>query len=198
VPASPSTPDLGRIRGSVLVHLRAHVEAKHGPSGWSRVVAGVSPADRDPLGALLINGAWYPIGLWNRGWRAYVTATGADPATEMAALAQRISDADLHTVFKLTLKLASAAQIVRRADWLWRRYFDMGTVTIQEEAPAQFRARLEAPTSEDEGPNEVVCTHGVPHWLLHALKLSGAAKASVQHVSCRFRFARHCEYRIVW
>jgi hypothetical protein len=192
--AAPS----GRIRGSILVHLRAHVEAKHAAAGWARVVAGVPPADRDPLGALLISGAWYPVGLWNRAWLAYLASSGGDPAAEMGALAVRVADADLHTVFKLTLKLASAAQIVRRADWLWSRYFDEGTVTVTEDAPSHFRVRLESPTGEDAGPNQAICAHGVPRWLMHALQLSGAAKATVEHTRCRFTFSKYCEYRVAW
>jgi hypothetical protein len=189
---------VGHIRGSLLVHLRAHVTEKHGEACWSRVSAGVAPADRDHLQALLISGTWYPVGLWNRAWRAYLGATHGDPAAEMSALAVRVADADLHTVLKLTLKLASAAQVVRRADWLWHRYFDVGAVTVHEEAPSRFRARLEAPTGDDEGPSDVVCAHGVEKWLTHALVLSGAAKASVQHIRCRFTFSKYCEYRIGW
>jgi hypothetical protein len=178
--------------------MRAHVMETRGDAGWAHVTGGVPLADRERLGGLLITGTWYPVGLWNRGWRAHLASSGADPAAEMTALAVRVADADLHTVFKLTLKLASAAQIVRRSDWLWSRYFDVGTVTIHEEGPSSFRVRLEAPTGEDEGPNEAVCAHGVAKWLAHALHLSGATKATVQHTKCRFTFSRHCEYRIGW
>ena len=186
------------MRGSMLVHLRAHVVDEHGAAGWNRVVDGVPRADCDQLAGLLITGAWYPIGLWNRAWRAYAGWTRGDIPTEIAALATRIADADLHTVFKLTLKLASPAQIVRRADWLWSRYVDVGTVTIDEDAPSHFRARLEVPTGEEEGPIEPLCAYGVPSWMRHALTLSGATKATVEHVRCRFTFSRYCEYRIAW
>ncbi len=186
------------MRGSLLVHMHAHVVDRHGEPGWQRVVDGVPAADRDQLGALLITGAWYPIGLWNRAWHAYLVSSKGESAPEITALAQRVADADLHTVFKLTLKLASAAQVVRRADWLWTRYFDGGSVTVHEESPSHFRARLEAPTAENDGPNEAICTHGVPAWLKHALVLTGAAKASVEHTRCRFTFSRYCEYRITW
>jgi hypothetical protein len=188
----------GHVRGSLLIHTHAHVAEKHGTAAWSLVVDGAPPVDREQLGGLLITGAWYPVGLWNRTWRAYLASSGADPATEMAALAVRVADADLHTLFKLTLKLASAAQIVRRADWLWTRYFDVGAVTIQEESPTTFRSRLEAPTKEDDGPSEAICAYGVPRWLTHALSLSGATKAIVEHKRCRFSFSKYCEYRIAW
>jgi hypothetical protein len=195
---APTAPVPGRIRGSLLVHMRAHIEHEHGGPGWDRVVSGVPAADRDPLAGLLITGAWYPVGLWNRAWRAYLGWSKADPASEVQALAIRVADADLHTVFKLTLKLASPAQVVRRADWLWSRYVNVGTVTIHELAPTRFRVRLEAPTGEDEGPSEAICAHGVPAWMTHALTLSGAANVTIEHARCRFTFSRHCEYRVSW
>jgi hypothetical protein len=178
--------------------MHEHVVDHYGARAWGRIVDAVPPADRDQLGALLITAAWYPVGLWNRAWRAHLETSGGDPAAETPALALRAADADLHMLFKLTLKLASPTQVVRRSDWLWRRYFDAGGVTIHEDSPAQFRARLEAPIEEDSGPSETLCTYGVGAWLTHALGLSGATKAKVEHTRCRFAFYKQCEYRITW
>jgi hypothetical protein len=188
----------GNVKGALLVHLRAHIAEHFGDAAWQRVVRAVPPKDREQLGVLIVTGNWYPVGVWNRALRVHVGTCGADPAGELAEIARRTADNDLHTVFKLTLKLASAEVILRRAGWFWQRYFDTGNVTIAEEGRKDWRLRLEAPNAEDEGASDLVCSYGVAGWLGHALKLAGTARANIQHTRCRFSFSRYCEYRVTW
>jgi hypothetical protein len=185
----------GQVKGTLLVHLRAHVVDRHGPQTWDRLVAAAPPADRAQLGALIVTGNWYPVGIWNRALAAHLTKNAVDPAVELRDISTRVAETDLHTLFKLTLRLASPEAILRRSNWLWTRYFDRGSVVILDEAPRDWRLRLEAPTAEAEGPIEPVCKYGVTAWLVHALKLSGVMKPLVEHLKCRFSFSRWCEYR---
>jgi hypothetical protein len=188
----------GQAKGTVLVHLRAHVTDRGGEGAWKSLVQRLPAGDRAILDSLLVSGAWYPVGLWNRALREHLVAHAADPGAEVFAIAQRIAATDMHAVFKILLKIASPETVVRRAGWLWDRYFDRGTITPVEHAPSEWHVRLEAPTGEDDGAGEATCAYGAPGWLTQALHQVGAKHASVAHVRCRFAFAKACEYRVTW
>jgi hypothetical protein len=186
-------------KGSLLVHLRERVVERHGDVAWSAIVGKLSPAEGQLLSGLLVSAAWYPVGPWNRALAAHLGKHAAtDPAAETRALAVRIADRDLHTVLKLTLKLASPEAILRRVGWLWGRYFDTGTMDAHEVDPRVWHVRLDAPSGEDEGAGQPTCAYGVSGWLTHALRLAGAARASVRHVGCRFSVEGVCEYEATW
>jgi hypothetical protein len=169
-----------------------------GQETWDRLARASSAADREHL-ALLLTGSWYPIGLWNRLLHAYLSTSAPDDArSEVTAIAQLASDSDMHSLFKITLRLASPAMVTARAGSLWSRYFDRGALTPTELSPTHWRLRLEAPTAEEEGPGEPICAYGVVGWAEHALRLTGARHAVVEHSKCRFAFSRYCEYRVTW
>ncbi len=186
------------VKGALLVHLRAHVIERDGDAAWKQLVAKLPEVDRATLDSLIVSSAWYPVGAWNRALDLHLGAHAADAGAEMTAVARRVADADLHTVFKMLLKLASPETVLRRTTWLWERYFDRGGMTVYEDAPHDWRLRLDAPTGEDDGASEPTCAHGVSGWLTHALHLVGAKRAVITHTRCRFTFARGCEYRVVW
>jgi hypothetical protein len=188
----------GQVKGTLLVHLRAHVTDRHGAQAWDRLVAASKPHDKEQLGALIVSGNWYPVGVWNRALGTHLATNAVDAAVELRDIATRVAENDLHTLFKLTLRLASPEAILRRSSWLWTRYFDRGVVSILDESARDWRLRLEAPTDDRDGPIEPVCKYGVPAWLGHALKLTGVPKPNVEHLKCRFSFSRWCEYRVRW
>jgi hypothetical protein len=189
----------GHVKGSLLLHLRSHVVHRADQETWDRLVLASSAADREHLGSLVLTGSWYPVGLWNRLLSTYLATRAAEESRdEVTAIAQLASDSDMHTLFKLTLRLASPAMVVTRAGSLWGRYFDRGTLTPTELAPTRWRLRLEAPTAEEEGPSEPICAYGVVAWAEHALRLTGAKHAVVEHSKCRFTFSRYCDYRVSW
>ena len=189
----------GQAKGALLVHLREHVIRRGDEGAWDRLVSAASAADREYLGALLLTGSWYPVGVWNRALKAHLaTRPAADVRDEMLAIAERVADSDMHALFKVTLRLASPAMVAARAGSLWNRYFDRGTLTSIETAPAHWRLTLEAPTGEEQGPSEPLCAYGLVGWAQQALRLAGAKHAVVEHSKCRFAYSRYCEYRVTW
>lgn len=189
----------GHAKGALLVHLREHVIRRADEGAWDRLVRGSPAADREVLGALLLTGSWYPVGVWNRALAAHLaTRPVAETRDEMLAIAERVADSDMHTLFKITLRLASPSMVAARAGSLWGRYFDQGTLTSTEIGPARWRLTLEAPTAEELGPSEPLCTYGLAGWAQQALRLAGAKHAVVEHSKCRFAFSRYCEYRVAW
>jgi hypothetical protein len=189
----------GHVKGALLVHLRGHVVRRAGQEAWDRLVAGSSAVDREHLGSLLLTGSWYPVGVWNRGLAAYLATRPPEAARdEVIAFSERVADNDMHVLFKIALRMANPSMVASRAGSMWSRYFDRGTLTPTELAPASWRLKLEAPTDEEQGPGEPLCAHGVIGWAQQALRLTGAKHVVVEHSKCRFAFSRYCEYRVTW
>lgn len=190
----------GNTKGSLLVHLRAHVLERAGAAAWEAIVLAARPADRELLRGVLLTGSWYPVGIFNRALAAHAArlAPGVDVSADIHELGRRISEGDMSTLFKVILKLASPEAVIRRSSWLWTRYFDRGALTVTAEAPRDVRLSLDAPTGEDECAGQLVCAHGIAGWVTHALRLAGAPKASAHHTRCRFASARACEFHVRW
>lgn len=189
---------IGRGKGSLLIHMRRYVAEKGGERAWSEVVDRVSAADREVLNGVVLAGSWYPIGVVNRALVAYLERDRLGADDEMRRLSAFIADNDLGTVYKMVLRLGSPEFLLRRTDSLWNRYFDVGKLTPEERGSRQFHLTLTMPTGEDAAPNQYFCGPGCPSWIEMGMRLTGATKAQVRHVDCRYDNGRHCKYVATW
>lgn len=185
----------GHVKGAVLRHAEAYVCARRSNEAWSALVDALPEADQKVLGGLVLDGAWYPIGTWNRLLAALCEAPGARPEQLLLDMARFMADRDLNVVFKVLLRMRSAAYIVKRTPLLWKRHYDVGEVEVAE-APDGFRVCLRAPTGIEEGPSRWVCNEGTVGWMTHALELVGVSQPKVAHVACRFDGKPQCEYDV--
>ncbi|RMG17299.1 MAG: hypothetical protein D6729_09395 [Deltaproteobacteria bacterium] len=179
----------------MLRHVEAFVKARHDAAAWERLVATLPESDREVLGGLVLDGAWYPIGTWNRILGALCEAPGAHPRTLLLEMARFMADRDLNVVFKVLLRMRSPAYIVKRTPQLWKRHYDMGSVSVTQEE-THFSVRLEAPTDIEDGPCRWVCNEGTIGWMTHALELVGVDRPRVAHVACRFDGEPACRYDV--
>jgi hypothetical protein len=189
------TAEAAQIKGTMFLHARAFTVEKAGEAAWTELVAALPAADRRVLDGLVLATGWYPIGIWNRMLARYRTIHGAHFVDE---LARYVSDRDMNLLFTLLLRMGSPEFVLKRAGSLWSRYFSAGKLEATPVATQRWRITLRAPTGADDGPGELVCGHGVPMWTLQALRLTGAKKARVVEVECRFRSAERCEYDVTW
>jgi hypothetical protein len=185
------------VKGTLLVHLRAFVVRDFGDAGWERLVAQVPPADRALLDGLLLVGGWIPVGVWNRAVQVFLTNNYADPAGAMAEVARFVADSDLHSIFRLVLKVGAPDFILGRTQSIYNRYFEAGTFVPKKIAARHWVASLTAPRDEEQGPGVFSCDAGISAWLKHALQLSGV-QPTVVHSRCRFSRAPSCEYDLKW
>lgn len=188
---------LGKAKGSVLIHLRSFVEKFHGASAWQRVVIELPAEDRTVLNGLVIHGGWYPVGVWNRALKTYLTHHFPDVDDGMRQVSQFIANEDLNSVYKMVLRLGSPEFLLKRTDSLWSRYFDAGKMFHEEIGPRRWKLLLDAPTGENEAPGYLTCGPGVSAWVGHGLRLT-QTEARVEHVRCRMSLGGPCEYRVQW
>ncbi|HSN97570.1 MAG TPA: hypothetical protein VLS89_04695, partial [Candidatus Nanopelagicales bacterium] len=146
---------------------------------------------------ILPNG-WYPVRLWNDLTERYVHVFGGGDGQSYRPVAEHIAEADLHTFFKVLLKLGSPATVLRRAASLWERYFDVGTMDSTELGEGHFQVRLTAPRGGGRGPGQLTCAVGVVAWQDRVLRGAGGRGVRSTHVSCRFRGSPFCEYDVRW
>ena len=185
-------------KGTLLKNLGDFVVERHSASAWRAVVDALPADDRAIIDGLLLVGGWYPVGVWNRCIKSYITRYAKDADGEMTAVARYIADRDLNTLFKVLLKMGSAEFVLGRTDSLYSRYFNVGKFENTELAKRQWALKLTGPTGEDEAPGELTCGPGICGWLTQALELTGVKGSRIVHTKCRFRSSPSCMYDVTW
>src|SRR4051812_48148835 len=174
---------MAQAKGTLLVHFRDYVREEE-PGGWDRVLASLRPSDRAVIDGLLVSSMFYPIGVFNRAVDAFMR-TRPNPRLTMHQLADYTAERDLPTLYKVLMKLGSLETILGRADSVWRRYFDVGTVTTRQIAPKHFEMHLTAPQELEAGPGLLICSVAVSAWWQHAFRVA-RVNAGIVHDTCRY------------
>jgi hypothetical protein len=189
----------GQGKGSLLLHMRSYVHKTRGEAAWPALTERLGDEDRVALGEVVLAGGWYPIGLVNRATIA-VVETGRERSAddEMRELSAYIANSDLGSVHKMVLRMGSPEFLLRRTDSLWNRYFNVGKLTPVELGSKKWKLTLVMESGEEAAPNQYFCGPGCPAWIEMALKLTGAARASVRHVECRLQNGTNCTYTVTW
>lgn len=189
---------MANIKGNALQGIKLYVQEKHGAAGLEKWLSALPPTEQTILRGLVLPASWYPVGIWHRCLDSYVNAFGRGDPEAFRPVAEFIAANDLTKIFKLLLTLASPAMIVRRAGMLWERYYDVGTLSATELGPTEYLLHLKCNTQQDEGANLIICSVGVPAWLMRAATIAGARNIVGQHQACRFRGAAACEINMRW
>jgi hypothetical protein len=178
-------------KGTLFQHTREYVLGRHGAAAWDAIVRALPGDDQTILSGIVLTSGWYPLGTFNRLVDAYAAVHGR-PA--VGTVSRYIATQDLNIIFKMVLKMASPAFVLKRSPSIYSRYFTGGRFATDEAAAGSWRLELDAPANDEDGPSEAICTFAVPAWLETALELSGARQVKLDHVACRFRGAPRCEY----
>jgi len=193
------TKGMGQGKGSLLIHTRDYVTREYGPQAWETLVDGAPEADQSVLRDLWLRGGWYPIGAINRVVDRLCHDHGrGSPDDEMRKLSAYIADSDLGSVYKMVLRMGSAAFLVKRTGSLWNRYFDVGDLRPSQLGERHWQLTLRMAYGEDAAPNELFCGPGCPSWIEMGLRLTGAEHARVEHVECRKHNRDSCVYEVTW
>jgi hypothetical protein len=184
------------VKGTLLVHFRDYVREHEGDAEWDRVIASLSPADAAVFAGVLLQSPFYPVGALNRAVAAFMHRR-PNPRLTMQQLASYTAERDLPTLYKVLMKLATLESILRRAESVWRRYFDEGSVACEARGPKHYELLLSAPTDDDAGPGPLICGVAVPTWWQHAFRIA-RVRAAIVHEPCRFGGADVCRFTVRW
>jgi len=183
---------VAKVKGVVVLNVRAFVIAREGREAWERVLAALAPEDRDVLAGAIPVG-WYDMSTYERIHRALIdTLGGGDPAI-MIALGRYAAEQDLKTIHRLFLRAANPAYVLERAAEYWARFQDSGTWSIVREAPDRVHATLAGWGSEDEA----TCVR-LGGYIQRLFELVGARDVVVQRPRCRARGDDACVFAGAW
>ncbi len=189
----------GNVKGLLFHYLKDFMTERHGAASWETMVRKQTSADEQRLRELMLASGWYPMGTWNRFLASYLNHHhDLNPMGGMRVFGDYLGERELNSLVRFALKLGSPEFMLKRTDFLWRRYFDTGTFGATESAPQRWRLWLEAPRDEETSVGRFTCGNGPGPWLERGLHLSGQRRGKVVKTACRWDGARRCEFVATW
>jgi hypothetical protein len=187
----------GHAKGLLFNYLRDWVVAEHGPDAWVRALERATPRERALYDGLILASSWQPVAAWNELVRVFFEHEYLDPNAGMRTFCKHLAEQDLTSLVKMVLKMGSPPFLLKRTEFLWRRYFDAGRFGAREVGHNHWLLWLEADPDVSRTPNQLTCANGPGPWLERGFELCGRP-GTVRHVRCRYDGAPRCEFEAKW
>ncbi|MBV1860686.1 MAG: hypothetical protein KUG77_19890 [Nannocystaceae bacterium] len=187
----------GRAKGLLFNHLERWALEEHGQQAWEEALGKMGSREQELFGGLILASSWQPIAAWNTIVRVFFGQQYSDPNEGMSLFCAHLGECELTTLVRLVLKLGSPEFMLKRTGFLWKRYFDSGTFTAEQEAPGHWRLWLTDDADENRTAGTLTCSNGPGPWLQRGLELSGTG-GTVRHLRCRFDGHERCEFEARW
>jgi hypothetical protein len=183
---------MASVKGTLLLSTQAFVVERWGRSEWERVVAGMSPEDRDVLAEALAMG-WYAIGVYERLNRRIDGLLGDGTMALMSPLGRFAAEHDLRTFHRIFLRFANPAMVIEKSAELWRRYQDSGSWNVHRVSPTRLTATLTGWGISDE----IACVR-LAAYCGRMLELVGAKDLQLRRLQCIGRGDKSCVFDAHW
>lgn len=181
-------PGVPQSRGLALRVYRESVRAKFGAAEDKRVVAALSPEDREICDSHPDDDVHIPT----RALIAYLRTFAIGDPSRLAALARVTATTAIPRVFAALGVTRTPPMLVRAAEVLLHRFHDWGRLDIDWRGPGNARVQLDMPP--DLAPEMCAYLAEVTRVLLAT---TGRA-SSVTELSCRARGAQACTFDVQW
>jgi uncharacterized protein (TIGR02265 family) len=183
-----------QVKGSVLLSRLALVDEVAPGDGRKRVLARLSPWDRQVLEMLLAS-SWYPFALGHRLDEAIVQELGGGRAEFFEKLGEASAEKNLGSggVHRRFLVPGDPQAFLAKAPLIYSYYYDQGRRDYEKigEKEAVLTTR-EAETFSAPDCSTVV------GWHRKALEMCGARAPQVVEEECRAKGGAVCRYRLRW
>jgi hypothetical protein len=181
-----------KVKGGGMLNARDFARLFHGEGAWDRVLAALTPAQRETIAGVISVG-WYEIRLSDAVNRAMVDVLGGGDMDVIRALGRYSAEQDLTRVHRLFLRLANPAYVIERLTEFWARFQDSGKWTVVRETPTRARATLEG-----WGAEEVASCERLGAYTQRLFELVGAKDVRLEHPRCRMRGDEACVFLGEW
>lgn len=185
---------MAKVKGTVLHANVAFIQEKFGREAYDKIVAGLSESDRNALGSVVLQSAWYEYSLVLRIMEAaeklYVASGPRSLAWEMGRFS---AEYGLKTVYKIFFKVADPQFIISRASKIFSNYFDSGTMEVISLEPRSAHIRIRGFNQ----PCQVFCDRAMG-WMERTLELAGAKSVTATHPKCVVRGDAWCDFVGRW
>lgn len=185
---------MGNIKGISFVQVMENLVKKYG-TGWLEQVKQLeSDADRAALYTRPISPVeWLDLGLVLRDFLIKVKVlSGGDPGFAEKVLGE-VADLQFRGVYKIFISLATPEMVLRKADTLWKRFFDSGCLLLDRIEPGQ--AVLKIKDFPDIPPQHEIFT--LPY-IKKVLEITGAKEVRCLHTQCLAKGASECLIQVDW
>lgn len=180
-----------RVKGGPLLSRLAFVRERKGDDGVQRVLARLSPEDRQTC-TQVHTGGWYAFALSERLEEAIAAELGMSDDVYLL-LGEKSAEQNLTGPHRSMLSAGDPHGLLRRAPQIYQMYYDTGRRTYERlgERKAVLRTFEAAKTSKHD------CLT-VVGWHRKAIAMCGGANPRVVETQCRARGDAHCEYVCEW
>lgn len=182
-----------KVRGSNIRLAEEFVRQRAGDEGWQRVLAALSPGDREIVTAAIAVG-WYELPVQHHLFDALDRVVTARPGGDaIEAFAAFVAEHDLTKVQRMFLRLRSPALVLEKSGEYWSRFYDAGVWKVTRTPPRGARGELlDLP---DRAP--VFCRF-LTAYIRSMFMLAGAKKPVTSHPRCVCRGAASCVFEGTW
>ena len=180
-------------KGVSFLHLREFVHQRFGDKAWDQVLAGLSPESHKIMSGQILVSGWYPYSAYVEAEKIVVQRfLGGD-----VRLAREIGaydlEAGLNNVYRAFYRIGSPKFIIRMSALLWRQYFNLGKMVIEESGPGHATARI-----DDFVPPDEACCWDILGSIIRGLELSGAKSINASHPACPLKGDASMKYEAHW
>jgi uncharacterized protein (TIGR02265 family) len=191
---SRKTPVTISLKGSILRSRLALVDDIAPEGGRARVLARLSPGEREVLGALLAS-AWYPFELGKKLDEAIVAELGGGRTDFFEKLGEASAEKNLGPggVHRSFLVAGDPQAFLAKAPLIYSYYYDGGR--REYEKAGEREAVLTTREAETYSAPDCLTVIG---WYRRALEMCGAASPKVVEEECRAKGGEVCRYRLTW
>lgn len=182
-----------KVKGNVIAARRDFVKEHFGEKGWNDVLAALPEGDRQPLQGTILPTVWFPFETGDRLDKAIVAVLGNGEDAVFEELGVKSAQKSLGQMHRTFLTPGDPQAFMRKADRIYRLYYDTGRREYRETGPASgVLTTFDAETYS--GPDCLT----VIGWYKEALRMCGAKGITAVEEECRAAGGSCCRYRFEW
>ena len=180
-------------KGLSFLHLSDFVRARFGDEAWLRIYGDLKPQSREIFSRQILASAWYSYEAYAEALDLIVQRFFGGKIESARAVGAYDLEASLNTVYRMLYRAGSPAFIIRMSSLLWRSYFNVGTMVVEESGRGFASVRIE----EFTPPSQAVCWD-IFGSMCRGLELSGAQSVKAAHTACPARGGDVMRYEATW
>jgi hypothetical protein len=183
---------MAKFKGSVYESTRAFVQQEFGAEGVTRILAALSPADRELLSsATAID--WIPVEPVLRFHHELERQFGSGDRSLCERAGRFSAGWSMNTVLKMFVRLRSPKWLLEKGASVWSRYHDTGRWELDPETSLRISGRL----LDFKVKDPVFCAR-LRGWLRGVVELTGGNGADCLEPRCRCHGHDHCAFVMTW
>lgn len=160
---------------------------------WLAVYGDLKPESREVFSRPLLASAWYPFFAYAELLDIVVKRFFGGNIERAREVGAHDLEQGLNTVYRMLYKAGSPAFLIRMSSLLWRSYFNVGRMVVEESGRGFARVRIEEFTL----PLEAVCWD-IFGSICRGLELSGASNVKATHTECPLKGGAVMRYEATW